>query len=981
MLRYLYLMLFLSQVVWAQQDSWIKSGNGLSGAYSEGKSIALHPNGDVFVVGVFTGKNIHEGQVLETDGIISEDSFISRYRSSGEKVWIKKIFMQTEGFGVNRVTDIEVDSNGDFIIIGASYTKASFLGANSEQGAFIAKFDIDLNLKWINYESQVSLQDFRSSILVGERIAIDKNDHIFWYTDQIYTQNFTELGGLGLIKYSANGTRLWNKQITFNPEYFHPVLRDITVESNGAITVSGVFFNQIHFGGISFFNNQSVNVNRQQLFVSRFSSAGDYQWAIQSNFGSSTVGLSHTSDIDGNVYLSGQFGAGSQLITEGNTYINTVDPRGFVAKIDNSGKLIWLNTIDRAFAWDITLGRDGFFFLTGILYGEFQYQSFKMPTEGEGTQTFIIKIDDDGFYRGSSFSSPLDNPDTPEIPDTYGFQTITDANGNLYTLGSFHEGFIFGCLSATTEIFNYSFYLIKHQLNQTPSAQSLTITGPEGPFCESTVVTLQTNNFSEIKKYKWFLPEGVTSTNGQTEFIDNFITLNVTPLASNKPIIVIGETDSVCNVFYGDPYSLEILLKPKEPEIILSKNLVCPATSELFAVKRFENSVDISWSLPVGVTAQLNTAADTAKLTFLNNFTQGDITITATNTCGITSTSFQIQTFLNPDKPILSGNLILCAADIQIEKSTTPVDNALAYEWELPSFIAHNPSLPATSNQLNAFVFPQFYSGQIRVRAIGNCTQSEWSNPISISRVAPPGDITTILGPEQICVDTNGDVRYQVSDAANATSYIWTVPDIFLTKGQTSTTTNHIQLKANKAGNGFLKVYAINTCNEKGDSALVSINTFKTLSIPKLEVTSCDKELIVSNAEAPTWYYNETLLQNVSQTTLSVLDSGIYYVRVNNFCGTQESEHFEVYPVIPEKLFFPNVITPDGDRINDSFKIDKSLTGSNLLILNRWGKEIYYTSNYQNEWMADDHPTGVYFFKMSNSCLAIPIQGWINVVR
>lgn len=979
MLRSLYLLLFLSQVVWAQQDSWIKSSDGVSGAYSEGKSIVLHPNGDVFVVGVFTGKNISEGQVLETDGIISEDSFISRYRSSGEKVWTKKLFIQTEGYGVNRVTNIEVDSKGDLIIIGASYTQSSFLGTNSGQGAFIAKFDFDLNLIWINYESQVNLRDFGSSSIVGERIAIDKNDDILWYTDQIYTQNFTELGGLGLIKYSAHGTKLWNKQITFNPEFFHPVLRGITVENNGTITVSGVFFNQIHFSGKSFFNNQSVNVNRQQLFVARFSSTGDYLWAIQSNFGSSTVGLSHTSDMDGNVYLSGQFGAGSQLITEGNTYSNTGDLRGFVAKIDNSGKLIWLNPIDSAYAWDITLGRDGFFYLTGIVYAEFHYQSFVKSSEG--SQTFIIKIDNDGFYRGSSFSSALDNPDTPEGPDTYGFQTITDAHGNLYTLGSFHEGFIFGCLSATTEIYHYSFYLIKHQLNQTPSAQPLTITGPAGPFCESTVVTLETNSFSEIKKYKWFLPEGVTSSNGQTEFTDNFISLNVTPLASNKPIIVIGETNSVCNVFYGDPYFIEIRVKPQEPEIILSKNLVCPVTSELFAVKRFENAVDISWNLPAGVTAQLNTAADTAKLNFLNNFTQGDITITATNTCGHASTNFQIQTFLNPDQPILSGNLIICAADIQIEKSTTPVANALGYEWELPSFIAHNPSLPDSSNQLNAFVFPQFYSGQIRVRAIGNCTPSEWSNPISIGRAAPPADISTILGPEQICVDTNGDVRYQVIDAANATNYIWTVPDIFLTNGQTSTATNYIQLKANKAGNGFLKVYAINTCNEKGDSALISINTFKTLSIPKLEVTSCDKELIVSNAEAPNWYYNETLLQNFSQTSLSVLDSGIYYVSVNNFCGTQESEYVEVNPVIQEKLFFPNVITPDGDGKNDFFKIDKSLINSNLLILNRWGKEIYNTSNYQNEWMADNHPTGVYFFKISNSCLAMPIQGWINVVR
>jgi hypothetical protein len=980
MLRLSCFILLMSQVALAQHDSWIKSANGETGSFTDAKCIVLHPAGDVFSVIAITGKNTIEGQAIDAGGIIAEDSFISRYKSSGEIIWIKRLFTSTEGYGINRVTAIEVDGNGDLLVVGASYTMASFLGASAGLGAFIAKFDADLNLKWINYESQVSLQDFRSFSAVGERIVIDKDNNVIWYTDQIYSQNFAEYGGLALIKYSSSGARLWNKLITFNPEFFHPVLRGITMERNGTITVSGVFFERIHFSGISFFNNQSVNVNRQQLFVARFSPAGDYLWAIQSNYGASTVGLSHTSDIDGNIYLSGQFfGAGSQLITNGNTYIHENDLQGFVAKIDNSGKLIWLNTIDRAYAWDITLGRDGFLYLTGIVYGEFQYQSFKMPSEG--TNTFIIKIDDGGFYRGSSFSRVIDNPDTPESPDAYGFQTITDANGNLYTQGAFREGIIFGCVSASTEIYYYSFYLIKHRLNQTPSAQSLTITGPAGPFCESTVITLQTNSFSEIKKYKWFLPEGVTSTNGQTELTDNFITVSISPLASNKPIIVIGETDSVCNVFYGDPYTVEILVKPQAPKIILSKNQVCPVTSEFFAVKRPETNVDITWSLPAGVTAQLNAAADTAKLNFLTSFSQGEITVTATNTCGSANTTFPIQTFLNPHKPVLTGDLVLCAADIQIEKSATPVANALVYEWELPPFISHNPSLPNTSVDLHAFVFPQFFSGQIRVRAIGNCSPGEWSNPISISRVAPPGNITSIAGPDQICVDTDGVVTYQVSALANATSYIWTVPDVFLTKGKIITGTNQLELRANLAGDGMIKVYAINTCNEKGDSVMLPVSTFKKLAQPMLEATICDRELIVSNAASPQWYYEGNLLSNVAQTSIVVLDSGIYYVSVNNFCGTQQSEYVQVYPVIPEKLFFPNVITPDGDGMNDFFKIDKSLTNTSLLILNRWGKEIYYTSDYQNDWMADDHPTGVYFYKMSNSCVDMPIQGWINVVR
>lgn len=87
-------------------------------------------------------------------------------------------------------------------------------------------------------------------------------------------------------------------------------------------------------------------------------------------------------------------------------------------------------------------------------------------------------------------------------------------------------------------------------------------------------------------------------------------------------------------------------------------------------------------------------------------------------------------------------------------------------------------------------------------------------------------------------------------------------------------------------------------------------------------------------------------------------------------------------------LFRPNVITPNGDGINDVFIItdyaEVSSGGSGdtfkssnqseyplindfyisneLVIFNRWGKKVHEAKNYNNDWDGDNLPDGVYFY-------------------
>lgn len=87
---------------------------------------------------------------------------------------------------------------------------------------------------------------------------------------------------------------------------------------------------------------------------------------------------------------------------------------------------------------------------------------------------------------------------------------------------------------------------------------------------------------------------------------------------------------------------------------------------------------------------------------------------------------------------------------------------------------------------------------------------------------------------------------------------------------------------------------------------------------------------------------------------------------------------FNIYepidPPVEEPLIVevPNVITPNGDGLNDAFKIKNIETWSSnrsVKIFNRWGKMVYQTSTYsnQNPWLGKDKSgkalaDGVYFY-------------------
>jgi gliding motility-associated-like protein len=84
-----------------------------------------------------------------------------------------------------------------------------------------------------------------------------------------------------------------------------------------------------------------------------------------------------------------------------------------------------------------------------------------------------------------------------------------------------------------------------------------------------------------------------------------------------------------------------------------------------------------------------------------------------------------------------------------------------------------------------------------------------------------------------------------------------------------------------------------------------------------------------------------------------------------------------------DNVYIPNIFTPNDDGSNDIFYIRNLPVEANnvkLVITSRWGKQIYSSDSYQNDWKGEGAADGIYFYQLSLDG-ADPIAGWVEVLR
>jgi gliding motility-associated-like protein len=78
------------------------------------------------------------------------------------------------------------------------------------------------------------------------------------------------------------------------------------------------------------------------------------------------------------------------------------------------------------------------------------------------------------------------------------------------------------------------------------------------------------------------------------------------------------------------------------------------------------------------------------------------------------------------------------------------------------------------------------------------------------------------------------------------------------------------------------------------------------------------------------------------------------------------------------ELMIPNLVTPNGDGKNDRWIISNLKPGSKVRIVNRWGKEVYSSNDYKNDWEPKDLQPGSYFYNFTAPGEKT-LTGWVDV--
>jgi len=185
-----------------------------------------------------------------------------------------------------------------------------------------------------------------------------------------------------------------------------------------------------------------------------------------------------------------------------------------------------------------------------------------------------------------------------------------------------------------------------------------------------------------------------------------------------------------------------------------------------------------------------------------------------------------------------------------------------------------------------------------------------------------------------------------------------------------STSASSQTINAATSGTYWVEVVSLPGSNVCVDRDTVSIHVIPN-PIVSLgpDTTICQHETIIFNVQNNGSEYIYSW-QPTGASTSDLSISGFDYIGQNplpviaNVTGCKTFSDTLLLTMIPCDLTVPNVITPNGDGMNDFFHVTnlEYYPNSTLLIYNRWGKKVYDNTNYQNDWDGDKHSDGVYYY-------------------
>ncbi len=432
--------------------------------YIDNNSITTDRNGNVYVVGYFSGTVVFDG-VGGSDSQSSDNmsAFITKYNANGSYGWTKIFDTSVEGTSAQGKS-VVVEPNGNIFITGYFGGTVVFdgVGGSDSQSSdnmsnFITKYNADGSYGWTKTFA-VDNSGYAFAYGTGTKVDASGNIFITGYfistvtfdgidgSDSIYCGNLE--GGCSFItKYNADGSYGWTK--TFDMAAYNNCVnhKSMAVDNNGNIFITGYFYGIVTFdgiGGIDSQTNPSGNGNFTDAFITKYNADGSYGWTKTfDNLNGDASSDNVVTDSLGNIYITGTFN--NTVIFDGvggsDSRTDIGSGNSFLTKYNADGSYGWTKTFYNAsgsssvtsigIAADINNNIYLDLVVAGIVIFDGESGSDVQVGNASGGNSSLTKYNADGSYGWTkTFNSSYDTSVSSS-------KILVDSNSNIYRAGLF----------------------------------------------------------------------------------------------------------------------------------------------------------------------------------------------------------------------------------------------------------------------------------------------------------------------------------------------------------------------------------------------------------------------------------------------------------------------------------------------------------------------------------------------------------------